>query len=182
MGWPRPERLLAGLSATVLLASVVPTAAVSQGEEAPVPVLSQSVVGDLRLHRFVSKVFGHTRYLRVLVPDGYDAPDNAARRYPVLYMADRQNLFDPTTSVFRPSEWRMDETVHALVSTGRVPPVIVVGVDDAGRFARDHEYLPWPDTAAAAGYAHYDPTPQGKRYPESCCGRSCHTLTATIGH
>jgi predicted alpha/beta superfamily hydrolase len=132
----------------------------------PSPVHSPSVVGDLRLHELTSKVFGNRRFLRVLVPDGYDAPANRTRRYAVLYMADGQNLFDPATSVFGPSEWRMDETVHQLVADGRVPPLIVVGVDDAGRTARAHEYLPWPDTASARVNPQYDPSPQGKRYPE----------------
>src|SRR5579872_7520080 len=111
-----------------------------------VRVHSPSVVGDLRLHPFTSRIFGNTRMLRVLVPDGYDDPRNGDRRYAVLYMADGQNLFDPATSVFAPTEWRMDETVHDLVAGGKIPPLIVVGVDDAGRVARAHEYLPWPDT------------------------------------
>jgi predicted alpha/beta superfamily hydrolase len=128
----------------------------------PIRVHSPSVVGDLRLHRFTSRVFGNTRYLRVLLPDGYDDPRNRDRRYAVLYMADGQNLFDPATSVFAPTEWRMDETVRDLVASGRIPPMIVVGVDDAGRDARAYEYLPYPDTLAHSAYTH----PQGKRYPD----------------
>lgn len=132
----------------------------------PTRVHSAAVVGDLRLHSFTSKIFGNTRLLRVLVPDGYDAPANSNRRYAVLYLADGQNLFDPATSVFGPSEWQVDETVQRLLAEGRIPALIVVGVDDAGRDARAHEYLPYPDTAAAHGYPAYDPRPQGKRYPE----------------
>ncbi|HEX4681157.1 MAG TPA: alpha/beta hydrolase-fold protein [Gemmatimonadaceae bacterium] len=130
-----------------------------------VRVHSAAVVGDLRLETLTSRVFGNTRSLRVLLPDGYDTPENRARRYPVLYLADGQNLFDPATSVFGPSEWRVDETVHDLVARGEIPPMIVVGVDDAGRTARAHEYLPHPDTANAR-FDPYDPAPQGARYPE----------------
>lgn len=126
-----------------------------------VRVHSPAVVGDLRLHRLTSSIYGNTRYLRVLLPDGYDDPQNRERRYPVLYLADGQNLFDPATSVFGPSEWRVDETVHQLVSQGRIPPLIVIGVDDAGARARAHEYLPWPDTLEHSS----DSNPQGKRYP-----------------
>ena len=111
-------------------------------------------------------MFANKRFLRVLVPDGYDAPENRARRYAVLYLADGQNLFDPATSVFGPSEWRVDEVVHQLVADRKIPPMIIVGVDDAGRVARAHEYLPYPDTANARTYAQYDPDPQGKRYPD----------------
>ena len=101
------------------------TPALAQGmgntDTAVVRVHSPAVVGDLRLHRFTSSIYGNTRYLRVLVPDGYDDPANHDRRYPVLYLADGQNLFDPATSVFAPTEWRVDETVHDLVSQGRIP-------------------------------------------------------------
>jgi predicted alpha/beta superfamily hydrolase len=129
---------------------------------APIRVHSPAVVGDLRLHRFTSTIYGNTRYLRVLLPDGYDDPGSHERRYPVLYLADGQNLFDPATSVFGPSEWRVDETVHQLVSAGRISPLIVVGVDDAGAEARAHEYLPWPDTLAHSS----ETSPRGKLYPD----------------
>lgn len=128
-------------------------------------VKSPGVVGDLRLERFTSSVFANTRYLRVLLPADYDAPANAKKRYAVLYMADGQNLFDPATSVFGPSEWRVDEVVQQLVKDGRIPPIIVVGVDDAGATARAHEYLPWPDTINARRNPNYDAAPQGKQYP-----------------
>lgn len=119
------------------------------------------VDGDLRLHEFHSTVFGNTRQLRVLVPSGYDAPENAARRYPVLYLNDGQNLFDSTTSMFNPMEWRVDETVHRLVSAGRIPSLIVVGVDNAGRRGRFKEYFPYVDRYLRPP----EPNPQGREYP-----------------
>lgn len=129
-------------------------------------VHSPAVTGDLRLHTFTSKVFGNTRKLRVLLPEGYDDPANRTTHYAVLYLADGQNLFDPATSVFGPREWHVDEIVHDLIAAKKIPPMIVVGVDDAGASARDHEYLPWPDSATAKVNPHYDPAPDGKRYPE----------------
>lgn len=155
-------------SATVLGAPLVSCAQTpsSKDDTAAVRVHSPSVVGDLRLQKFTSKIFGNTRYLRVLLPDGYDSAANSTRRYTVLYLADGQNLFDPATSVFGPSEWKVDETVHDLVTSGRIPPMIIVGVDNSGREARAHEYLPWPDTAVAHEYPAYDRDPQGKRYPD----------------
>jgi predicted alpha/beta superfamily hydrolase len=119
------------------------------------------VEGDLRLHEFRSTVFANTRLLRVLVPSGYDAPDNAARRYPVLYLNDGQNLFDSTTSIFNPMEWRVDETVSRLVSTGRIPPLIVVGVDNAGRRGRFKEYFPYVDQYLRPP----EPNPRGRDFP-----------------
>jgi predicted alpha/beta superfamily hydrolase/glyoxylase-like metal-dependent hydrolase (beta-lactamase superfamily II) len=150
-----------------LLALGIGRVAPAQSDKArATSVHSPSVVGDLRLQELTSQVFRNKRFLRVLLPDGYDAPENRDRHYAVLYLADGQNLFDPATSVFGPSEWRVDETVHQLVSEGRIPPMIVVGVDDAGRTGRGHEYLPYPDTANARRDPSYDPDPQGKRYPD----------------
>jgi predicted alpha/beta superfamily hydrolase len=131
-----------------------------------IAVRSAAVAGDLRLIEMPSRVFQNTRNLRVLLPEGYTSPENRTRRYPVLYLADGQNLFDPATSVFGPSEWQVDETMKRLVAEGRIPPMIVVGVDDAGRTARAHEYLPYPDTGNAKVDPAYDPKPAGRLYPE----------------
>lgn len=120
------------------------------------------VVGDLRLHEFRSRVFENTRMLRVLVPGGYDAPENRERRYPVLYLNDGQNLFDSATSVLNPMEWRVDETVRDLTAAGRIPPLIVVGIDSAGRRGRFREYFPYVDEYLSPP----EPHPQGTRYPE----------------
>ena len=40
------------------------------------------MTGDLRLHRLTSRIFGNVRTVRVLLPPGYDAPENRDRRYP----------------------------------------------------------------------------------------------------
>ena len=92
-----------------------------------------AVDGDLRLRPFTSETFGNSRVLRVLLPSGYDLPANRNRRYPVLYLNDGQNLFDTGTSTFTGREWRVDETVKELVAAGRIPPLIVVGVDHGVR-------------------------------------------------
>ena len=103
-----------------------------------------TVNGDLRLHSLDSRIFGNTRTVRVLLPEGYDAPSNQDRRYPVLYMLDGQNLFDACLSDVSHREWEADETVYRLARQGRIPPIIVVGVDHAGK-GRAHEYLPYTD-------------------------------------
>ena len=57
--------------------------------------LSPEAVGELRLHAITSHWFGNTRQLRVWLPPGYSSVENEGRRYPVLYLNDGQNLFDP---------------------------------------------------------------------------------------
>jgi predicted alpha/beta superfamily hydrolase len=104
-----------------------------------------SVVGNLQVVPFTSSVFHNTRMLRVWLPPHYDSLENHNRRYPVLYLNDGQNLFDACTSMFSPEEWRVDETATSLIDDGKIPPLIVVGIDNAGKRDRPKEYLPFPD-------------------------------------
>ena len=106
----------------------------------PGVIRADSATGDLRLHEFRSRTFHNTRFLRVWLPPGYDDPSNVARRYPVFYLNDGQNLFEPAAS-FTGVEWQVDETGDRLIREGVVPPMIFVGLDNAGR-ARIREYMP----------------------------------------
>ena len=117
-----------------------------------------NVTGDLRLHEFRSRIFRNTRMLRVWLPPRYDAPDNGTRHYPVLYLNDGQNLFDRATA-FAGVEWQVDETADRLIRQESIPPLIIVGIDNA-QSDRIREYLP---------YRSFHPPvlrPQGKRYPD----------------
>jgi len=118
---------------------------------------NESVTGDLRLHEFHSRIFRNTRMLRVWVPPRYDAPDNLARHYPVVYLNDGQNLFDRATA-FAGVEWQVDETADRLIRQEVIHPLIVVGVDNT-QGDRIKEYLPFR--------SFHPPVlrPQGKRYP-----------------
>ena len=100
----------------------------------------EAATGDLRLHQFRSRIFRNTRYVRVWLPPGYEDPANAGRRYPVLYLNDGQNLFESSTS-FTGVEWQVDETADRLIHQGTIPPMIMVGVDNAGK-DRMREYMP----------------------------------------
>ena len=101
-----------------------------------------TVIGWMEIIPFDSKIYHATRILRVLVPANYFSPHNAHRSYPALYMQDGQNLFDKGTS--SSGEWQMDETVEHLVGGFKIPPMFVVGIDNAGE-KRSSEYLPYPD-------------------------------------
>jgi enterochelin esterase-like enzyme len=112
------------------------------GDGAGVEIIrATGATGDLRLHTFQSRVFRNTRFLRVWLPSGYDDAENAGRRYPVLYLNDGQNLFEPATA-FAGIEWQVDETADRLIRDGAVPPVIFVGMDNTGR-DRIREYMPY---------------------------------------
>ena len=118
----------------------------------------QSATGDLRLHEFRSRTFHNTRFLRVWLPPDYDDPQYAARRYPVLYLNDGQNLFEPSIS-FTGVEWQVDETADRLIREGVVPPMIIVGIDNTGR-NRMREYMPHRSLQPIIVRV------QGSRYPD----------------
>ena len=103
-------------------------------------IRGESATGDLRLHEFRSGTFRNTRFVRVWLPPGYDDPANAGRHYPVFYINDGQNLFESSSS-FNGVEWQVDETGDRLIREGVIPPMIFVGLDNAGR-SRIREYMP----------------------------------------
>lgn len=77
------------------------------------------------------------RQVDVWLPPGYEA-DNG-RSYPVLYMHDGQNLFDPKTS-YTGIPWAVDKAVLKLADQGTIKPPIIVGVWNTE--LRWEEYLP----------------------------------------
>jgi enterochelin esterase-like enzyme len=85
-----------------------------------------------------SAFLGPKRHVEIWLPPGYD--DAPTVRYPVLYMHDGQNVFDPriaNTGV----DWGVDEAVVRLTDRHVIPPIIVVGVWSTA--ARSMEYSPW---------------------------------------
>jgi len=61
------------------------------------------------------------------------------------YSKSYQNLFDACTSILITKEWNADATATELIKNGRIPPVIIVGIDNAGNRDRPKRYLPYPD-------------------------------------
>ena len=76
------------------------------------------------------------RHVGIWLPPGYDASE----RYPVLYMHDGQNLFDPRLTGSG-EIWDVDDAIVRLVDSGTIPPLIVVGVFNTAD--RGFEYSPW---------------------------------------
>jgi len=86
---------------------------------------------------FPSKFLSTRRDVIVYIPPGYR---ESVDRYPVLYLQDGQNLFDPGTA-FGGQDWRAHETADALISQGIVEPLIIVGIHNTG-IKRISEYTP----------------------------------------
>ena len=89
---------------------------------------------------FAMPQLGRTRRVWIYLPPGYT---RGARRYPVLYMQDGQNVFDAATSFS--GEWGVDETLDSLHARA-----IVVAVDNGGA-SRMSEYNPWKATNPSLG-------------------------------
>ena len=143
-----------------LCASLSATGA-AHAQTATADACKSTVSGDLHVHTLKSTIFGNERKVRVLLPEGYGDAANKDRRYPVLYMLDGQNVFDACLSDVSHHEWGADEAVRKLVAEKKIPPLIVVGVDHAGK-DRAREYLPYKDFV---GNPDMD-EPAGKQFPD----------------
>lgn len=89
------------------------------------------------------------RNVRVYLPSDYDT---SAQHYPVIYMHDGQNVFEPELCISGAS-WQAAEQLDALQRQGRTSGHIVVAVDCSQQ--RDHlgrrdEYSPWSFNPPAA--------------------------------
>lgn len=83
----------------------------------------------------------------VYLPPGYE--DGGATRYPVLYLQDGQNLFDPATA-FAGNDWKADLTADQLIRHGCIPPLLIVGIHNTGA-KRISEYTPTRDKGRRKG-------------------------------
>lgn len=108
-----------------------------------------TLTGDIRVHKsFPSRILNNDRDVLVYLPPGYDA--TKAKRYSVFYMHDGQNLFDGATSFIPGQEWRVDETAQSLIAAGKIEPLIIVGINNAGK-DRINEYTPAEDAKYKMG-------------------------------
>jgi predicted alpha/beta superfamily hydrolase len=88
------------------------------------------------------------RQLTIYLPPGYE---DGNQRYPVLYLNDGQNLFDPARA-FGGEPWRVDETATSLIEAGAIEPLIIAGIDNSGA-NRINEYTHTHDRKRGGGEA-----------------------------
>jgi predicted alpha/beta superfamily hydrolase len=122
----------------VLLAlSAVAAAGAAARAPAPVQVTGPGVTGTVIRYPLMPSTHVAPRNVDVWLPPGYAT--DPARRHPVLYMHDGQNLFDPATS-YGNVDWAVDEAMTDLITRGAVREAIVVGIWNTP--ARRGEYMP----------------------------------------
>jgi predicted alpha/beta superfamily hydrolase len=96
---------------------------------------------------FHSGILGNDRDITIYLPPGYN--DRGDLRYPVLYMHDGQNLFEPERAFIPGENWRLAEAADERIGARTMRPVIIVGIDN--NESRIDEYTPTHDAARKAG-------------------------------
>lgn len=137
------DRTLEGIDLDQPITLTIEGFADQRGTRWPKPRESSVSAGHLDVFTLASTNLDTRRAIRVWLPDDYFQPENADKRFPVMYMHDGQNLFDAATSFS--GEWTLDETASLLAARRVIEPIIVVGIDNGGS-RRAAEYNP-PYTA-----------------------------------
>ncbi|HOT75560.1 MAG TPA: alpha/beta hydrolase-fold protein [Candidatus Wallbacteria bacterium] len=110
------------------------------------------ITGDFDfIKNFKSKILGNERDIIVLLPPSYKyetGRKKSLKRYPVLYMHDGNNLFDPNTS-FQGVDWSVDEACDKLYKESSINEMIVVAVYNTSE--RMSEYTPFKDPVHGGG-------------------------------
>lgn len=101
-------------------------------------VIHAEVTGTVEHHADFPSKFVEPRHVDVWLPPSYGKQPLA--RYPVVYMHDGQNLFDPTKS-FIGVDWGVDEAMTRLIEEGEIREAIVVAIWNTPH--RSLEYLPF---------------------------------------
>ena len=103
------------------------------------------ITGTVRYHRRLKgDGLNFARDIVVWLPPSYGK--DLRKRYPVLYMHDGQNVFNPKTS-FIGFDWRADEVADSLIRAQAIEEIIIVGINNT------------PDRMAE-----YSDTPLGRKY------------------
>ena len=110
-----------------------------------------SLQSRLHLHKeFASQLIDETFTFIVYVPQVF--LDDRHRFFPVLFLHDGQNLFDPGTSFIKGNYWRVGETADALTASGEIEPLVIVGIYNNGE-KRIGDYTPVEDRRLGGGKA-----------------------------
>jgi predicted alpha/beta superfamily hydrolase len=111
-------------------------------------VAAGGITGMVRYHRGLrGEGLNYERDVIVWLPPSYEM--EKLKRYPVLYMHDGQNVFDPSTS-FLGFDWRADEVADSLIKAGAMQEIIIVGIyNSPDRIAE------YSDTKLGRSYARF---------------------------
>ena len=107
-------------------------------KEAPRKVEGQ-ITGVVKYHRQMAGEGIKPRDVIVWLPPSYEK--SPAKRYPVLYVHDGQNVFDPATS-FLGVDWQIDETADRLIREGKMQEIVIIGIYNTTDRGQDYSDTP----------------------------------------
>ena len=123
-----------------------------------------------------SKLVEHARDILVWLPPGYH--EQPERRFPVLYLHDGQNVFDPKTS-FTGRAWEVDRVALELIAAGKIEPFLMVAINNAPD--RLKEYNPLERGGAYAGFIATEVMPVIDRVFRTERGRRNAVMGSSMG-
>jgi predicted alpha/beta superfamily hydrolase len=100
---------------------------------------------SLLFDQFVSDVLAPSRDIYAYYPPSYD--ENPTATFPVLYMHDGQNLFDPDRAAF--GTWGVADALDAGAQDGSIREIVVIAIDNTSD--RMTEYTPTYDAGEGFG-------------------------------
>lgn len=113
----------------------------------PVGAWQGAAIGGQLLASIVrSPQLGNERTVLLYLPASYDS---GQKRYPVVYLQDGQNLFDPATA-FGGKTWRVGEAMAVLAAEGREAIVVAPYHMEAQRIEEYNPFAHWRHGRGAA--------------------------------
>ncbi|OLQ74154.1 hypothetical protein BIT28_19975 [Photobacterium proteolyticum] len=88
------------------------------------------------------------RLVRIYLPEDYAT---SSKRYPVIYMHDGQNVFEPELCISGMS-WQAGEQLDHMQASGETDGIIIIAIDNSplhDGLGRMNEYSPWPCNPAS---------------------------------
>ncbi len=99
----------------------------------------KGITGQVVYQRAFQSQFVTQRDVEIWLPPSYEI--SADKRYPVIYMHDGQNMFDPAASKYSGWDWGVDEAMTALIRSGDIREAIIVAPHSIDKW-RNADYFP----------------------------------------
>lgn len=133
-------KIISALVASIFFAMPFTMCAIPSYQEITSGRIPTANPGELRRYSVTSTALGDNIIVDVWTPEGYIA--GSGKKYPVLYVHDGQNLFDPSFS-FANVAWELDSKTQALINSGIIEAPIIVGINNRGsKNLRPNDYFP----------------------------------------
>ena len=97
------------------------------------------ITGVVKYHRQMEGEGIKPRDVIVWLPPSYEK--SPEKRYPMLYVHDGQNVFDPATSLFG-VDWQIDEIADRLIREGKLQEILIVGIYNTADRGQEYSGTP----------------------------------------